>query len=292
MTKAARYRGRVFYWLQDRVLRGLIVGLQVLPYHWRVPLCGWVMARVLSPFTLYLHRIRDNLLLIYPSLSKPEMRRIQFAVLNNFGRTLIEIYSGDEFTSRSDRWTFTGDGLAALDAAHGEGRPVLLGTAHFGNYDAVRAKLINRGYRLGAVYRATNNPFFQAHYIKAISKIGTPLFPNTLAGSRGVVEFLLSGNMIGILNDQHSGKGALLPFMGRPAKTALSMARLAIKYDALMVPVYGIRAANGLDFEIVVEAPIPHSTAEEMTQKFNDNLARLVRAHPGQWLWIHRRWKS
>jgi KDO2-lipid IV(A) lauroyltransferase len=29
-----------------------------------------------------------------------------------------------------------------------------------------------------------------------------------------------------------------------------------------------------------------------MTQALNDSLEALVRQHPEQWFWIHRRWKG
>ena len=87
------------------------------------------------------------------------------------------------------------------------------------------------------------------------------------------------------------GHGESLSFMGKPARTALSAAELALKYDALLVPVYGIRQPNGLDFKILVEPPIAHTTASEMTQALNDSLERLVRQHMDQWMWVHRRWK-
>ncbi|MDE3120851.1 MAG: lauroyl acyltransferase, partial [Paracoccaceae bacterium] len=55
---------------------------------------------------------------------------------------------------------------------------------------------------------------------------------------------------------------------------------------------YGIRRPDGLSFDIVIEAPIPHGTPQEMTQALNDSLEALVRRHPEQWFWIHRRWKA
>ena len=73
--------------------------------------------------------------------------------------------------------------------------------------------------------------------------------------------------------------------------TSLVNAELALKYGAEMIPVYGIRKENGLDFEIVMQDPIPHTDPETMTQTVNDKLEELVRQHMGQWFWIHRRWK-
>jgi KDO2-lipid IV(A) lauroyltransferase len=106
-----------------------------------------------------------------------------------------------------------------------------------------------------------------------------------------MVRFLRSGGMLGLLMDQHMGAGEELQFMGRPAMTALSAADLALKYGALVVPTYAVRRPGGLDFDIIIEQPIPHGTPQAMTQAINDSLDRLVRAHPDQWFWIHRRWK-
>ncbi|WP_237684926.1 lysophospholipid acyltransferase family protein [Szabonella alba] len=277
--------------LESLALRGLISGLLLLPYAWRVPLCGWVMARIIAPIAGYDRRVRENLALVLPDLPEAEVHRLVRDVPRNVGRTLIEIYSGPEFTARATATPLEGEGLAALDEAHRAGRPVILVTGHFGNYDASRAALIAKGYRVGALYRPMGDPHFNAHYVAAISRIGTPVFPRGRAGLGDMVRFLRSGGMLGLLMDQHMRHGAALSFFDHTAMTALSAAELALKYDALLVPTYGIRMENGLDFRIVVEAPIPRGTPEEMTQALNDSLERLVRDHLDQWFWIHRRWK-
>lgn len=277
--------------LRNMLLRGLIAVLLALPYRWRVPICGWVMAYIIAPLAGYDKRVRENLALILPDLPEAEVKRMMRAVPRNVGRTLIEIYSGAEFVARATAEPLTGDGLAALDAAHAAGRPVILVTGHFGNYDASRAALIARGYRVGALYRPMGEAAFNDHYVKAISRIGTPVFPRGRAGLGDMVRFLRSGGMLGLLIDQHIGHGVPLAFFGHPAMTALSAAELALKYDALVVPTYAVRRPGGLDFDIIIEAPIPHGSAAEMTQALNNSLERLVRKHLDQWFWIHRRWK-
>jgi KDO2-lipid IV(A) lauroyltransferase len=87
------------------------------------------------------------------------------------------------------------------------------------------------------------------------------------------------------------GHGPALPFFGKPAPTALSAAELALKYDGLLVPIYGIRQPDGLSFTIRVEDPVPPSDPETMTRALNASLEALVRQHMDQWFWIHRRWK-
>jgi KDO2-lipid IV(A) lauroyltransferase len=269
-----------------------ILGLAMcLPYRWRVPVGGWIVSRIVAPVAGYSKRVRDNLAYVMPELSEAEVKRLMRAVPDNAGRTLVEIYSGTSFTERFVDAPMTGVGVAALEEAHESGRPVVLVTGHFGNYDAPRAALIARGYSVGALYREMNNGYFNPHYEAAIAKIGEPIFPRGRKGLSALIKFLRGGGMAGFLVDLYMWEGADLEFFGKPAPTALSAAELALKYDAIVVPIYGIRQPNGLDFEIIVEAPIEPSDPATMTQALNDSLEALVRAHMDQWFWIHRRWK-
>jgi KDO2-lipid IV(A) lauroyltransferase len=179
----------------------------------------------------------------------------------------------------------------ALEAAKAEGRPVILATGHFGNYDAVRAALIARDYPLGALYRRMSNPWFNAHYVRAIGRIGQPLFERGRHGMGQMLRHLKSGGMLGILPDQRMGSGVKLSFFGQDALTALSAAEMALKYNALLIPTYAIRQPDGLSFQIIVDEPIEIDAPEAMTQALNDNLEALIRRYPEQWFWIHRRWK-
>lgn len=279
------------YWLADRAIRALIWLMLHLPWKARLALAAVVMARLVGPMARYDERVRQNLALIMPHLPKAEVTRMMRAVPANLGRTLAELYSGQEFVARVAREPLTGAGVEALAEAHRTNRPVLLATGHIGNYDAVRGALIRKGYRVGGLYREMENPYFNQHYVAAISRIGTPLFPRGRKGLGDMIRFLRSGGMVGVVLDQHMGDGARLRFMGRPARTALSVAEMALRYDALVIPTYGIRRADG-GFDLIIEAPIPHATPEAMTQALNDSLEAHVRANMDQWLWIHRRWKA
>lgn len=281
----------VSYWMTDRMIRAAIWLMLLLPFDLRRRVAAWIVSRIVAPFGGYGERVRSNLALIVPDLPEADVARLVREVPENLGRSLIELYSARDFIARIKDEPLTGAGVEALAEAHRTGRPVLLVTGHIGNYDAIRASLIQRGYRVGGLYRPMGNPFFNRHYVAAISAIGTPLFPRGRQGLSDMVRFLRSGGMLGLVLDQHMGDGAALTFMGHEALTALSSAELALRYDALLVPTYGIRRDDG-GFELIVEAPVPHSTPEAMTQALNDSLEAQVRAHMAQWLWTHRRWKS
>lgn len=277
--------------LVDLIVAGFLWLMLCLPYRIRVPLAGWVVARILSPIAGYSERIRENLALIFPDMDPAEVRRLVRQVPDNVGRTVTEIWSGRAFIDRVRDLPLTGPGAQALAEAHRTNQPVIIATGHFGNYDVARAALIARGYRVGALYKPMSNRGFNDRYLAAISAIGTPLFPRGNRGLGEMVRFLRSGGMLGLLMDQSMAHGEPLSFFGHIAMTATSAADLALKYGAMLIPVYAVRRANGLDFDIVVESPIPHSDARTMTQAINDSLEALARKHPEQWFWIHRRWK-
>lgn len=290
MTNRDSRTRRINHWVTDRLIRAAIWLMLRLPFDARRALAAALMTRIVAPLGGYRTRIRENLALVRPDLSPEEVRRMERAVPRSIGRTLAELYSGPDFVARVAREPLQGPGVPALEEAHRTRRPVLLVTGHLGNYDAIRGSLIARGYRVGGLYRPMDNAFFNEHYVAAISRIGTPLFPRGRKGLADMLRFLKDGGMVGVVLDQSMGDGAMLDFFGEPALTSLSPAEMALRYDALIVPTYGIRRSDG-GFDLLVEAPIPHTTAEEMTQKLNDSLEVQVRAHMDQWLWTHRRWK-
>ncbi|MGZ2259253.1 lysophospholipid acyltransferase family protein [Roseobacter sp. A03A-229] len=282
--------------LKDRVVSALIIGiirlLTLLPYRRRVPASGWVLSNVVGPLIGYRQRVRDNLSLIFPEMPVEEKERLARAVPNHIGRTLAELFSPKDLVKTAADTPVTGDGIAALEEARQAGRPIILVSGHFGNYDIARSVLIQRGHQVGGLYRAMNYRGFNDFYVSRIAQVGTPLFLRGRRGMGEMVKFLKAGNAIALLIDQHMSAGAPLTFFGHTAYTALSAAELALRYDALLMPCYAVRQSDGLSFEVVIEAPVAHSTPEEMTQALNDSLEAQVRAHMAQWLWVHRRWKS
>lgn len=291
-TPFAVKRRALRHLVTNLLMRGLIGFSLLLPYRLRVRMFGWVVSRVIAPLVGWDRRVRENLALVWPDLPEADVARICREVPDNVGRTVIEIYSGKEFIERATRLPLSGPGLAALDEAHKANRPVILVTGHFGNYDALRGGLSARGYPVGALYKEMSNKRFNAHYEAAIGQIAQPVFPRGPRGLAAMVRFLRGGGMLGMLVDVSMSHGVPLDFFGTEAMTALSAAELALKYDALLIPAYSIRQPDGFDFEIRIEEPVPVGTPEEMTQALNDSLEALVRQYPGQWFWIHRRWKT
>ena len=264
-----------------------------LGYRTRVRWLGWVVGRAIAPLSGFPARIRANLALVCPELSRTEVRRITREVPVNAVRTLLELHSGADFRAVAAAARVRGaEHLAAVEAAHAEGRPVILISGHFGNYDVPRAALAARGIPVGGLYRPLKNRFYNRIYAETIAAISGPVFARGRRGLAEMVKFLREGGVVGLLIDQRMAHGVPLKFFGHPAWTALSAAEMAVKYDALILPVYGRRLADGVNFELVAEAPLALGDPAEMTQALNDSLERMVRADMDQWLWFHRRWKD
>jgi KDO2-lipid IV(A) lauroyltransferase len=278
--------------LEDALIASALFFLRRLPYRWRVPFAGWLVSAVAAPCLGMRNRVRANLDLALPDLSNAEKRRLVRQVPDNLGRFIAEIFSPSEFTDICRATPFEGPGLAAIEQAHARGQGVIAVSGHFANYDVIRVGLSLRGYSVGGLYRPMNNRAFNKRYLRVIEALATPLYPRSRFGMAQMVKHLREGNVLAMLTDQHMHKGELLKFFGLPAYTALSAAQLALKYDALLVPIYANRQPDGISFRVEVQAPIPHSDKVTMTQALNDSLEAIIRGQRGQWLWTHRRWKK
>lgn len=279
------------HYLSNLAIVAMIRLALLLPYAARLRTMGAVVQYAVGPLAGYRRRALDNLALIWPGMPAADRAAIAGKCLNNVGRTFIENYSARDFPARMAGNEITGAGAPQLETAVAEARPVILVTGHYGNYEAVRAALVARGLNIGGLYRDMKNPYFNAHYVKTMQGFGGPVFAQGRSGTAGFVRHLKSGGQLVLLFDQHVFGAPEFDFLGQPARTATSAAELALRYDALLIPFYGIRQADGLSFQTVLEAAVPHSDPVTMTQAISDSLAARIRSDPAQWFWVHRRWR-
>ncbi|MCF6443396.1 lysophospholipid acyltransferase family protein [Nereida sp. MMG025] len=291
-TSTPQHRGTLSEWLIDRVLRGLIGGLRLIPFKQRVRLMGWIVSGGIARVAGYRKRAERNIALVYPDMSAARRRSLAKAACNNAGRTIIENYSGNDLERHITGAQIEGEGLAALQAAQAEGRPVLLMTGHFGNHEVPRILLHKQGFNIGGLYRPMRNPFFNEHYVKTMTDVSGPVFEQGPRGTRGFVKHLRAGGALVLLFDIFDYEGAELQFMGQPTLTATTAGELKQKFDAVVIPFFGIRQADGHSFRVVLERPVDGDTPEQVMQALSHRLEARVQDDPAQWFWIHRRWKN
>ena len=266
--------------------------LSFLPYKNRVKFGSSLFSLFISPLLGNSKRISENFSFVLPNLTDQEKKRLIGSINKNIGRTIFELFSPDDFSDFAKKAKITGPGFKKLISANDLKRPIILVSGHYGNYDVVRARLRYENIQVGALYKPMQNSYFNKLYLEKISKIGQPLFPRGRNGMSEMVKFLKKGKCVAILFDQVMGRGEPLSFFGKTAYTATSVAKMAVKYDALLIPFFAERQSDGFNFELHFAEPVLHSTPEKMTQQLNDLLEERIRDKMDHWLWTHKRWKN
>lgn len=277
--------------LSGLVLEAFIKAALSLPYELRIRLVGWVIVNLFSFLAGYSNKSIKNIQIAWPQISRRSARIIARKSSNNFGRTLIEIFSADEFQYRLSGNVLEGPGVQQLINDAKNDRPIILISAHFGNFDAIRSIISSRIKAVGALYRPLNDERFNKFWEKALSTISRPIFPSNRRGLADMISYLRAGNIIALLVDQRAKGGEVLSFFEKPALTTLSPAQLAKKYDASLFPVFSIRNKDGLTHSVFIFNPIQKGEPDVMMQEFNHLLQTFVSDFPDMWFWAHNRWK-
>ncbi|MEZ5800706.1 MAG: hypothetical protein R3D29_09810 [Nitratireductor sp.] len=104
------------------------------------------------------------------------------------------------------------------------------------------------------------------------------------------------GGKVGMLVDQYYKRGVPVTFFGRTLGNQL-LAKLVRQFDCPVYPARCIRLPEGrFRIELQNKLEIPRDAkgrpdVERLTQRVNDVVEDWVREYPGQWLWLHKRWK-
>lgn len=183
--------------------------------------------------------------------------------------------------------------------AVGEGRGVLLLTAHLGNWELLQIVSSLLGKPIHALMREQKHSRLNALLNDFREIKGSRVVRNRGMDLRGLVRALKNGDLVGVLADQSAGKngGLILPFFGRKTTVPTGSFEIASRTGALLLPAFISRKADGKHL-IQVEEPIDCPPNEKDAKKFEKPLRdylKLVEKHirdfPDQWLWAKKRWK-
>ncbi len=260
---------------------------------------GGTVARNIGPL-LPVSRIADaNLRLALPGLDEPARRHIIRNVWDNLGRTVAELphLAALKMTPAGPGWEAVGSELLTPHIA--AGGPVLLFSAHIGNWEMLPAMAAHFGVQLSSFYRAASNPISD-RIIMDLRMAALPEdVPNFAKGSQGArlaLRHLTKGGWLGMLVDQKMNDGIAAPFFGHTAMTAPAAAAMAIRFECPLIPAH-VERLGPARFRLVLEPSLPvRDTGDRqgdilaLTTAINARLEQWIRARPGEWLWLHRRW--
>lgn len=292
-------RPTVVQWLEYAALRTIATVLR--PFGWRsasrvgaaVGGLGW------WPLGLRADRVVRTIRACFPEFSEARVREVARESYRGLGRVAIESIvlsratPAEVLAAFDDSPTF-----GVLQRAYASGKGVILVAGHLGNWELSAAYIAARGLPIDAIAMHMANPLSDAFFKRTRERFGMRvLFADESV--RAIPKALKAGRGVGFLSDQ-SAKGlasTMIPFFGRPARTPRGAAVFALRNDLPMIFVAALRRPDGRYTAHFEDVPLVRTGEKEeaidaTALRYTQVLERLVREHPEQYFWQHRRWKG
>ncbi len=295
---SAKKRSPIVDFLVYAIVRVLVCALQAMSFE---AACGfaeclaWLAHRVDKR-----HRqvARENLEKAFPGVySSSQIDVLVRGIYSHFCRVLIEILFIPRKLHLSNwrKLIELHDSPLVVDSLL-SGRPLLIVTGHFGNWEVSGYALGLFGFTTHAIARPLDNPYLDDFLRDFRERTGQKILAKN--GEFDQIQGLLeAGGVLATLADQDAGpRGVFVDYFGRPASTHKAVALMAIEYNVPMLVCgtpfydgkYHVQATNLID-------PADYATKSDavkaLTQRFTRDFETLVRQHPEQYFWLHRRWK-
>jgi KDO2-lipid IV(A) lauroyltransferase len=178
-------------------------------------------------------------------------------------------------------------------------RGLIMLTGHYGNWEILGYVLATLGFATTSVARPLDNPYVNEYVLGVRERRGQRII-NKTGATVEVTRVLANHGAVCFIADQNAGsKGLFVDFFGRKASTYKSIGLLAMEYKVPVVIGYARRVDNQFGFKVAAKDIIfPQDWQDQddplryITQRYTRAIEDFVREDPGQYLWIHRRWKS
>jgi KDO2-lipid IV(A) lauroyltransferase len=239
-----------------------------------------------------------NLEVAFPKKSADECRIIATAMFQHFGRLLLELLKYSSLSPERQMALVDWEGEERVRLALAQGKGILFCTGHFGFWEQQALAHALKFEPMAVMARPLDNPKLH-DLLEGIRTSNGNEVVYRRGAVRKALRLLADGKAVGILIDQHmtSADAIYVDFFGRPAATTSTLAALAIRTGAPVIPLFAFPLGGGR-YRMIYEHPVapPSRDSEdavrEFTQRCTDVLEMHVRRHPELWLWMHRRWRD
>lgn len=247
---------------------------------------------------------KRNLEIAFPELNEPERQRLTKGAFLNLGRVLGEISQFPKQTpanlEKIIEFRFDPELYERYKHWRSEGRGTIIVSPHLGNWELLVFAYSALREPISYLARPLDNPLIEEMTVDLRTRFGNRAINKTNSVPTAI-HILREGGTLGILADvnAHPKEGVFVPFFGVPACTSSGVAMLAIRTNAVIVPLAGVwDEKEGKYLGIHGDAIEPAKSGDRQadvvttTAKFTAEVEKMIRAYPDQWLWIHKRWKS
>jgi Kdo2-lipid IVA lauroyltransferase/acyltransferase len=186
------------------------------------------------------------------------------------------------------------EGIENFEAGLQRRRGVLVATAHFGNWELSAYAHALMTAPMNVVVRPLDNARVDALVETQRALSGNRIISKRDA-ARDILRALKANEAVGILIDQNTAldEGVFIDFFGTKACAGSAFAKLAHHSGAAVVPGYALWSETEQKYVLRFDREIK-LTGDVLkdTQAIHSHLESVIRRHPDQYLWIHRRWKT
>jgi Kdo2-lipid IVA lauroyltransferase/acyltransferase len=235
-----------------------------------------------------------NLSLAMPELSAAERQGVIDGVFRSIARLLVTFAQFPRMRRDNIGEWIRLEGGEHFEQALECGRGVLFATAHLGNWELSAFAHALLKAPMNVVARPLDNPRIDAMVEKRRELSGNRVILKQ-DFARAILKALAANQAVGILIDQNAtaDNGVFVEFFGLRACAGTGFAKIAARSGAAVIPGFALWSEEERQY-VLRFYPAVTMTGDAVadTQALQARLEAVIRAHPDQWLWIHRRWKT
>ena len=267
--------------------------LGLLPPSWRFSLAGilaWIWFDLLR---IRRKQVITQLLATGVASTPSEAVKLGRLSVRHTCLVFLDTLTLDERSAQEIRESIDPGRRHLVDDALKRGRGAIVITAHLGYFDRLAMSQSAEGYPIVMVTKRLKPASLHRFWMASRRRFGLEILE---AGDNfeALAEALKGNKVLGLVIDQHAPHGLRTTFLGLPCRSLAGVARLALVTGAPILPLS--LPGDGTRFRMEFGEPLgPPRNAEEIpriTQQCQDEIQKLVRKTPEQWLWLHRRWKG
>lgn len=242
--------------------------------------------------------IRHLMLAFENEKTDREIRQIAKGVYYHFAVTLVDVIRIPNFVKEGINTYIRAENLDILEKARKEGKGAIILTGHFGNWELMGAWMAQNKQNIRVVGSPLVNPWLDKLVVNMRNQAG---YQNITRGqgTREILRALKRGDVVGMLIDQDMKdiSGVFVNFFGKKAHTPTGPLVLAAKFNVPIIPMF-MHLTENLTYHVTCYPPIELIDTGNLeadlisnTQKCSDIYESVIRRHPEQWVWFHKRWK-
>jgi KDO2-lipid IV(A) lauroyltransferase len=241
-----------------------------------------------------------NLALAYPEKTEAERESLLRETYRSLGWQLAEFARMRRYTLERAQTFIRYEGLDHYLQAKARGKGVLVITGHLGAWELSSFFHSLAGHPMSLVIRRLDNPLVD-DFVNRVRCLHGNRVIHKDDFARGLLTAMHQGETVGILMDTNMTppQGVFVPFFGLEACTASGAARVAMRTGAAVLPGFLLwepqEKCYVLHFGAELRLARTGDEAADVTANtalFTAAIEKYVRRWPGQWLWLHRRWKT